>query len=163
MQAFKRFAVRDISILIATLIAWVTFGQLSAEEGYLADFTGASLGLAAGICAWLAHEWGHLIAGAAIGGRFRAPARFFTVYLFGFDTKSNTQIQFIVMALGGFLATALVFLFVFSVLPADWLATRIVRGLVLLEIFVTVVLEVPGLVLGIIAYDRLPSVDVLGE
>jgi len=48
-------------------------------------------------------------------------------------------------------------------LPQDLLATKVARGLVLLEIAVTAVLEVPGLILGIVAYEKLPSVDVLGK
>ncbi len=163
MPAFGRFAARDAAILGATALGWLAFGPLSAGSGLLADIAGAGLGVAAGACAWLAHEWGHLLAGRAAGATFRAPARLANVYLFGFDKTQNSQGQFVAMALGGFAATGIAIAIVFLALPDGWMATRVVRGLVLIEAGVTLVLEVPGLLLGLVAYDRLPSVDVLKE
>lgn len=161
--AFGRFALRDLALLGGTLLAWALFARFSVGEGVVANFVGVALGGAAGLCAWFAHEWGHVLAAWAVRSRLRAPKRLVSVYLFGFDNKTHSRGQFVVMALGGFLATALVYAFVHFYLPQDWLATRVFQGLVLLEIAVTVALEVPGLLLGIFAYDRLPSVDVLGE
>jgi hypothetical protein len=121
------------------------------------------LGVLGGLCAWVLHEWGHVLAAKSVRSNLRVPDRLFSVYLFGFDNKQHTRGQFVVMALGGFLATGVVFAFVMLALPQDILATKVFRGLVLLEIAVTAALEVPGLLLGIIAYDKLPSVDVLGD
>ncbi|MEL7454033.1 MAG: hypothetical protein AAGJ50_11755 [Pseudomonadota bacterium] len=163
MQAFSRFAVRDLLIVSSTIVLWLLFGSVSAGDGLAADFVGAALGLAGGVCAWLAHEWGHLLSGRAVGATMRAPTTLKQIYLFGFDNKRNSQAQFIVMALGGFVGTALAFSFAWYGLPPDWMATRVMRGLILLEASVTVLLEVPGLLLGILAYDRLPSVDVLND
>lgn len=163
MDAFGKFAVRDMALLAVTVTLWALLGRFSAGDGMLADLSGATLGVLAGGCAWVAHEWGHLLAGQFAGAHMKAPASLKSIYLFGFDNKVNDRRQFIIMALGGFAATALVFVLVMFALPGDWLATRVVRGLVLLEIAVTIVLEVPGLLLGIFAYEKLPSVDVLGE
>ena len=163
MRAFQRFAWRDLTIVALTFAGWLLFGQASAGEGWIGDLSGATLGVAAGICAWLVHEWGHLLAGTAVGGQFRAPERLTSVYLFGFDKQANGQLQFLFMALGGFAATALVAWGVFTALPPDWMATRVVRGLVLLQVGAIVLLEVPGFVLGLLDYKRLPSIDVLGD
>ncbi|MEO9971014.1 MAG: hypothetical protein ABJG15_14550 [Hyphomonadaceae bacterium] len=162
-QAFKRFAVRDLALLAGTLLGWVLFAKISIGQGLLANFVGATLGVAGGLCAWFAHEWGHVLAAWAAGSKLRAPNKLVSVYLFGFDNKTHTRGQFVAMSLGGFAATAGVYALIHFYLPQDWLATRVVHGLVLLEIAVTVALEVPGLLLGIFAYSKLPSVDVLGE
>ncbi|MEL6324197.1 MAG: hypothetical protein AAFQ84_08210 [Pseudomonadota bacterium] len=163
MRAFRRLAIRDASIVAATIVAWLSLGHLSADHGWTADAVGAGLGVAAALVAWIAHEWGHLVFGSAVGATFRAPTKIATVYLFGFDNRQNSRTQFITMALGGFAATAIALWCVFNLLPADWMATRVVRGLVLIEALAIVVLELPGLLFGIVAYGRLPSVDVLGE
>lgn len=163
MDKFAKFAARDMALLTSTITLWALVGRYSAGSGLMADFTGVTLGVLAGACAWVAHEWGHLLAGSFAGAEMKAPRTLKSVYLFGFDNKINDRRQFIIMALGGFAATGLVFLLVVFALPGEWLATRIVRGLVLLEIAVTVALEVPGLLVGIFAYEKLPSVDVLGE
>ncbi len=160
---FGRFALRDLALLSGTVLAWALFARFSVGEGVVANFTGVALGLLAGLCAWFAHEWGHVLAAWAAGSKLRAPKKLISVYLFGFDNKSHSRGQFVAMALGGFAATGLVYAFVHFYLPQDWLATRVFQGLVLVEIMVTVALEVPGLLLGIFAYERLPSVDVLGD
>ena len=162
-QAFKTFALRDLALLATTLLGWTAFAPLSAGQGVLANFTGVTLGVAGGVCAWFAHEWGHVLAAWAAGSKLRAPNKLASVYLFGFDNKTHSRGQFVTMSLGGFVATAGVYALIHFYLPQDWLATRVVHGLVLLEIAVTVALEVPGLLLGIFAYSKLPSVDVLGE
>jgi len=161
--AFKRFAVRDLALLLGTLIGWSLFARFSVGEGMVVNFVGVALGVAAGLCAWFVHEWGHVFAAWLAGSKLRAPKKLVSVYLFGFDNKTHSRGQFVMMALGGFLATGLVYAFVHFYLPQEWLATRVFQGLVLIEIAVTVALEVPGLLLGIFAYDRLPSVDVLGD
>lgn len=163
MATFKKFIVRDVLILAATTLAWFFFAQMSNGEGLLAYFVGATLGLSGGICAWLMHEWGHVLGGKLTGADLRAPNRLTSVYLFGFDVKQNSRLQFVTMALGGFVSTALAFAFVYFVLPGDLLATKVLLGLILLEIAVTAILEVPGFFVGIFAYSRMPSVDVLGE
>jgi len=163
MAKFQKFALRDGALILVTVLGWPTGLQFSAGTGLMPETIGVLLGVMGGLCAWVLHEWGHVLAAKAVGSNLRAPTKLFSVYLFGFDNKQHTCAQFVVMALGGFVATGLVFAFVMLVLPQDYLATKVVRGLVLLEIAVTAALEVPGLILGIVAYHKLPSVDVLGE
>lgn len=163
MAKFQKFALRDGALIILTLILWASLSTYSAGASMFAETLAVLLGVLGGLCAWVLHEWGHVLAAKSVGSTLRAPTKLFSVYLFGFDNKAHTRGQFVVMALGGFLATALVFAFVMLSLPQDLLAAKVFRSLVLLEIAVTVALEVPGLILGIVAYDKLPSVDVLGE
>jgi len=163
MAGFGKFAVRDGALILGTVLGWFLFASLSADEGVVAETLAVLLGVLGGLCAWVLHEWGHVLAAKSVGSNLRVPTKLFSVYLFGFDNKQHSRGQFVVMALGGFVATGLVLAFVMLALPQDLLATKVFRGLVLLEIAVTVALEVPGLILGIVAYDKLPSVDVLGE
>lgn len=163
MAGFGKFALRDGALIFITVLAWALLASVSAGEGVFPEMLGVLLGVLGGLCAWVLHEWGHVLAAKSAGSNLRAPSKLFSVYLFGFDNKQHTRGQFVVMALGGFVATGLVFAFVMLALPQDLLATKVFRGLVLLEIAVTTALEVPGLILGIVAYDKLPSVDVLGE
>ena len=163
MNAFRKFAIRDGALLAVTFIGWIAMLNSSAGDTMLAEFVAVLLGVAGGLCAWVLHEWGHWLAAQLVGANLRAANTIKSVYLFGFDNKQHSRLQFVVMALGGFAATAAVFAFILFGLPQDLLATKVLRGLVMLEILVTIVLEVPGLLLGIFAYSRLPSVDVLGE
>jgi len=163
MSGFQKFILRDAGLLTVTALAWFALSGLSAEAGILPETLAVLLGVLAGLCAWVLHEWGHVVAAKAVGSDLRVATKLFSVYLFGFDNKTHTRAQFVVMALGGFIATGFVFAFVMLVLPPDLLATKVARGLVLLEITATVLLEVPGLLFGIFAYSKLPSVDVLGE
>lgn len=163
MKVFAPFILRDTVLLAVTLVGWLAASVIAAPEGWIYDTVSVALGALAGMCAWQAHEWGHLVFAKVTGGRVHAPERVFSVYLFGFRNAENTKTQFIAMALGGFIATAIVFLFLIPLLPQDWLATRIFRSLVIIEILVTTALEVPGLVWGILSYRTLPSVNVLPE
>jgi len=161
--SFGKFAARDGALILLTVLGWITLSGFSVGEGLLPETLAVLLGVMGGLCAWVLHEWGHVLGASLARSTLRAPKKLFSVYLFGFDNKAHTRGQFVVMALGGFVATGLVFAFVMLALPQDLLATKVLRGLVLLEVAVTALLEVPGLILGIVAYDKLPSVDVLGE
>lgn len=163
MADFKKFIGRDGALLLVTILGSVLLADYTAQAGLVPETLAVLLGVLGGLCAWVLHEWGHVVGALLVRSKLRAPTKLFSVYLFGFDNKQHTRGQFVVMALGGFVATGLVFAFVVLALPQDLLATKVARGLVLLEITVTVILEVPGLILGIVAYDKLPSVDVLGE
>lgn len=163
MNSFRKFAVRDGALLTLTVMGWVLLLNFSAGNTVFSEFVAVMLGVAGGMCAWVLHEWGHWVAARSVRANLRAASTIKSVYLFGFDNKRHSKLQFVVMALGGFAATAAVFAFILLGLPQDMLATKVLRSLVMLEILVTIILEVPGLLLGIFAYSRLPSVDVLGE
>ena len=163
MTGFRRFLLRDGLLLVITLVSWTVLLTLETGETWASDTIAVLLGALAGACAWQAHEWGHLVFAKLSGARLHAPENLFSVYLFGFRNDENTKLQFLLMAIGGFIATSIVFLLLIPLLPQDALAVRIFRSLVIIEIIVTTLLEVPGLIWGMISYKTLPSVNVLPE
>lgn len=160
-NGFFRIFIRDITLLVLTVLAWIILGSISANESVLGHYLTVILGLSGGALLFVFHEWGHFIFAKAIGAKLRAPATLKTLYLFGFPKEQNTRLQFIVMALGGFMATAAGLYVVFTFLPSGWPATHMVQGLGLLLLTIILILEVPGFILGIVSYEKLPSVDVL--
>ena len=94
----------------------------------------------AGLCAFLFHEWGHLI-GAYVSKAVVHPApSLFSPLLFDLDSRGNSRGQFLYVSAAGFIATSL-FLFVFSFfLPlglfAGKLAIYIGLGLSALTVFI---------------------------
>ena len=87
-------------------IAWTLLAGRSAGEGPLADLSGVVAGLLVGAAAYVLHEWGHLLAGLAVGGTFGMNANSKSPFAFRFDPDANTLSQFVVMSLGGFAVTA---------------------------------------------------------
>ena len=132
MKSFRVFAVRDSFIFLVTLLLWQNL-----SDTYL--FHGIA-GLLAGLCAFLFHEWGHLI-GACISKAVAHPApSLFSPLLFDLDSQGNSRGQFLYVSAAGFIATSL-FLFVFSFfLPlglfAGKLAIYIGLGLAALTVFI---------------------------
>ncbi|NNK07740.1 MAG: hypothetical protein HKP50_10575, partial [Myxococcales bacterium] len=103
---FRRFALRDLTILFGTVVLW--WLSVSAEAGSaLAAASSIGAGVGAAICAYNLHEWAHLI-GAHLTRSVYVPAkRLISPFLFSYDAERNTRGQFLVMSLAGFAATAL--------------------------------------------------------
>lgn len=161
MGPFSKFAIRDGLILSITFLGWISLLPLSQGAGLMAEYIGVLLGVMAAICSWVLHEWGHWLAAKAVRAKLRPTLNVRSIYLFGFEAKENSQIQFLIMALGGFIATACVLAGVLVFLPGEMLAVKVFRGLLFLQISVIVLLEIPGFIFGLVAYGRLPSVNVL--
>ncbi len=92
-----------------------------------------------------------------VGGRLHAPASLVSISLFSFDTEANSKTQFAAMSVGGFVVTAAAMGFVYLVLPDGFVASSVARGGVTLLAAITVFVEVPLLVYGLLA-RRLPGV-----
>ena len=157
---FTRLILRDVAIASAVVVVWVLAAPLSAGSGPLADLVGALLGVSAFVVGHIAHEWGHLIGALLTGSRVAAPARLSSPFLFSFDSKRNSQRQFLIMSLSGFAVTALALLVVYGLLPEPLLATRVARGLVVFGALLTVLLEVPLLTASLISGSILSRVEV---
>lgn len=157
---FAKLALRDLAIAALVTGAWWMVATLSAGDGPLADLSGALLGVGAFAVAHLGHEWGHLLGGRAVGSRVAPPASLWSPFLFSFDSRQNTQRQFVIMSLAGFAVSALSLVVAYAVLPDGLLATRVARGLVLLGAALTVLLEVPLLVASLLSGGILPQVEV---
>ncbi|MGB5503712.1 MAG: hypothetical protein WBM75_15030 [Polyangiales bacterium] len=139
---FRRFAIRDLTILLGTAgLWWLSF---SAEaDSSLEMMLSISAGVGAAICAYNLHEWGHLI-GAHLTGSVYVPAkRLISPFLFSYDAERNTRSQFLIMSLAGFAATALFVAGYLLWMPQDQQAGRIaLRGALILA-GLTVVIEFP--------------------
>ncbi|RIL02587.1 MAG: hypothetical protein DCC71_16200 [Proteobacteria bacterium] len=152
-----RFAIRDAAIALAATAVWLLAARHSGGAGALADLTGVVAGLLVGVTAAVSHEWGHLLAGAAAGGRMRINADLRSQFLFSFDADASTLRQFVVMSLGGFVVTGLFVWLVYALLPDGLLATRVARGAVLFLASLGFVIELP-LLLVALARGRVPGV-----
>lgn len=139
---FRRFAIRDLSILAATVALW--WASIEAEEGSgAARALSISAGVGAAICAYNLHEWGHVI-GAHLTRSVYVPAeRLISPFLFSYDSERNTPRQFLIMSLAGFVATALFVAGFVLWMPQGQQAGRIaLRGALVLA-GLTVIIEFP--------------------
>ena len=139
---FRRFVIRDVSILAATIVAW--WWSLRAEpESSLASALSIGAGVGAAICAYNLHEWGHVI-GAHLTKSVYVPAkRIYSPFLFSYDAEQNSPKQFLVMSLAGFAATALFVAGFILWMPQDQQAGRIALRSALVLAGLTVVIELP--------------------
>lgn len=139
---FRRFALRDVGILLATVAAWWLSVSVDADTT-LRSALSISAGVGAAICAYNLHEWGHLL-GAHLTDSVYVPARrLISPFLFSYDDERNTRHQFLVMSLAGFAATAIFVVAFWLWMPQDQQAGRIaLRGALVLA-GLTVVIELP--------------------
>ncbi len=155
---FPKLAVRDL-LLVALLGGfWWLVADLSAGDGPVSDFVGLLAGLGLGVATYLLHEWGHLLGALATRSTVHAPERLGSRFLFSFDSRANSRRQFLIMSLGGFAVTAVALALVYTVLPAEQLATRVARGSVLFLTFLLVFIELPLFVWALVRGD-LPPVE----
>jgi hypothetical protein len=80
------------------------------------------------------------------------------VFLFSFDSRSNSRQQFLVMSYGGWIASALVAGVAYALLSPELFAARVARGVVALNVVLIVLIEVP-LVVWSLATGRVPPVE----
>lgn len=151
-----RFLARDGTIVALAAAAWWLLATRSAGTGPLADASGLVAGLLAGAAFYVLHEWGHLLAGLAVGSRFELNANLRSPFAFRFDPDANSLAQFVVMSLGGFAVTAGTAWVAYGWMPGELLAARVARGAVVLLASLTVGLELPLLLLGV-ARGRVPA------
>ena len=158
---YKKLALRDASLISISAAAWWWLAGTSALGSggtMLGDLTGLVVGLMVGACIYLLHEWGHALGGFATGALLHPPASLTAISLFSFDSKQNTKRQFVVMSLSGFVVTALGVGFAYGLLPEGQLATHVARGVAMLLAFLTLFLEFPILLVGLLR-SELPPVE----
>jgi hypothetical protein len=139
---FRRFAVRDLTILMATIVLW--WMSVSGDWGSeLASAFSVAAGLGAAISAYNLHEWGHLIGAHWTQSVYVPAKRWYSPFLFSYDAERNTRGQFLVMSLAGFAATLLFVIGFLLWMPRDQAAGRIaLRGALILA-GLTAVIELP--------------------
>jgi hypothetical protein len=155
----KHFA-RDLAIVAAVVALWIYGAGLSAGDGIVADLSGLLLGVALGACALPLHEWGHFVGARASRSAMRPAENLRKVFAFSFDSRSNSQRQFLAMTFGGWLGTAPAVWIAYGLLPSELLATRVARGMTLLSVLLVVVTEVPLLVRALWT-GRIPPVETV--
>lgn len=157
---FAKLLARDASLVAAVSAAWVLWWPWSTGSGAVADLVGVLLGMGAGMVVHLGHEWGHLTGALLTGSRVAAPAKLTSAFLFSFDSRRNSQRQFVIMSLCGFAVTALALVVAYTLLPSEALATRVARGLVVFGAALTVFLETPLLIASLLSGSILRQVEV---
>lgn len=145
-----RFALRDLVIVALATSAWWGLAARSAEAGFVADLSGWIVGILLFACAYLAHEWSHYLGAVASGAAVGIGENLASGFLFSFGSEGNTLSQFVVMSLGGFVATGAAVAFFYLGLPDAYLATRVARGGVLFLALLGVTLELPLLLYALI-------------
>lgn len=155
---FSQLALRDVAIFTATVAAWHYLAVYSVGTGAVADFIGVGVGALIALCSHLLHEWGHVIGGFAGRSAMRPGTSLKSLSLFVYSSKGNSKRQFMLMSVCGFIATAIVVVFCFFVLPDEYLASRVARGYSLIQVFLAVVIELP-LVAWALFGKTLPPVD----
>ena len=155
---FLKLVASDLVIAAIAVFAWRLAAPLSAGTGAVSDLTGVVVGLLIGACAFLAHEWGHLLGALATRSAVRPAESLRSAFVFQFDSRNNSRRQFLVMSFAGFAATAAVVWVAYAILPPDLLASRVARGAIVFLAFLGVVLEVPLVVYSIVA-RRVPPLE----
>jgi hypothetical protein len=150
-----KFVLRDTALVAAAVAAWWGMADASRGTGPVADLVGVVCGGLAGAVAFVLHEWGHYLAGLAAGGRLPVATSLKSPFLFDIDAGNGVR-PFTILSLGGFAVTVGGIVFVYSLLPDELLATRVVRGIVLFLASLTLLLEVP-LLLYTIWSGRIPE------
>jgi len=140
---YARVAARDLVLLLVTLALWAFEARLRGAGGALAAGVAIAAGVLAGLCAYLAHEWGHLAGAKLAGAVVHPPRRVATVFLFNFDSDANGPRQFVWMSWGGFSASAAGLALLLTVLPFDALAGRVAGVVTVLGVLATAALELP--------------------
>ena len=155
---FFKLAIRDAAILALAVGLWWWLSRFSAGEGMLSDFVGFVAGLSLTACAFIFHEWGHLLGGFASRSVVHPARRLKSRFVFSFDRQKNSRGQFLIMSAGGFIASGLALWGVYAMLPDAEFASRVARGGVLFLVFLGVVLELPLVAWALLRSD-LPPIE----
>jgi hypothetical protein len=153
-----KFLARDAAILAVAVVAWPLVSPYTGGTGALSDVTGVLLGLLLGVCAYLLHEWGHLVGALVSGSAFQLGTSLKSPSLFTYESRRNSPAQFLIMSFAGFAPTIFALWAVYALLPSDLLATRVVRGVVVFLGVLGLVLEVP-LVVYTLLTRKVPPLD----
>ena len=155
---YRRYLVRDLALVLAAALLWAAVARSSASAGPFADFSGVLAGLLLGGAALLFHEWGHWLGAVASRSRIRPGRSLKSPFSFSFDSRHNSQAQFLSMTFGGWLGNAVALWAAYALLPGDDLASRVARGAAGVSAFVAAVIEIP-LVVRSLRTGKIPRIE----
>jgi len=159
---YAKLFARDLTLVAAAVALWWLASGFSAGDGPVGDLTGLLAGAALGACALPLHEWGHFLGAVASQSHMQPAESLRKVFSFSFDSRVNSQRQFLAMSFGGWVGTAAAAWVAYGVLPSDLLASHVARGMTLLSVLLVVVTEVPLLVRAFWT-GRIPPVETVGS
>jgi hypothetical protein len=155
---YRKFLLRDAAIALGSALLWALVAGRAAVPGPVGDFSGVLVGVLLGGCALLTHEWGHFL-GAVASRSTIAPGRSLrSPFGFSFDTRQNSQAQFVAMSVGGWIGTAAWVWAVYAWFPQDDLTSRVAHGTALISATLAAVIEIP-LVARALWTGKLPRVE----
>ncbi|MFT5033452.1 MAG: hypothetical protein ACI9OO_001384 [Bacteroidia bacterium] len=155
---FSQLALRDAVLASVAVLAWWLLSPYSAGYGAWSDFAGVVLGAGLGFCAYIAHEWGHIVGGFLSRSVMRPGSSMTSFSNFVYDSRQNSRPQFLFMSLLGFIPTGIAVWLFYRYLPEGELATDVARGIVLFLVLLGVVLELPLVIWALVRKD-LPPID----
>lgn len=140
---FVKLSIRDLIVVALCVACWVLVGRLHETGGILYILAALAAVITSYFSGYFGHEWGHLL-GASLAGSTSYPANKLTsFFLFRFDTQLNSARQFLSMAAGGLIASTILLVFWFVVLPLHTLAGIAAIGVIILGYLATLVTELP--------------------
>lgn len=136
-------ALRDLAIAIVTAAIWALYLPRAGESSAFVVALAGLAGALTAVVGFLVHEWGHLAGARYTRSRYHHPRSVASIFLFKFEDEGNDRRQFLWMANGGFLASALTIAALVAVMDLGRLGDRIALGLSALGVLATLVLELP--------------------
>ena len=138
-----KLLARDALLVALAFVLWHVDAALRGGPGALPVIVSVGAGALAAVCAYLAHEWGHLLGARASGGVVHFPRRVTSTFLFFFDVGRSERRQFLAMSLGGFAASALAVPLLVARLPRGALASYVALALTAAGVIATLATELP--------------------
>lgn len=155
---YRRYLVRDLVLVLVASLLWAAVAQRSAAPGPWGDFAGVLSGLLLGASALLFHEWGHWLGAVASRSEIRPGRSLKSPFSFSFDSRRNSQAQFLAMTVGGWLGNAASIWAAYVLLPGDDLASRVARGGTLVFALIAAAIEIP-LVARALRTGKIPRIE----
>src|SRR5262245_233057 len=140
---YPKFFLRDAAIALGAALLWALVARRSAVPGPVGDFSGVLFGFLLGAVALLTHEWGHFLGAVASRSEITAGRSLRSLFSFSFDSRRNSQAQFVAMSVGGWIGTAAWVWAVYAWFPQDDLASRVARGTALVSAALAAGIEIP--------------------
>ena len=114
---FRQFLARDAALALVCAVLWALPAQ---AVGLL-----AARGTLLVLCAFLLHEWGHVLGARLSAARIQTAPTLISPFIFSMDVQRNRPGQLMWVSLTGFAATGLFLLVFWLTLPIDRLDGQI--------------------------------------